>query len=425
MTWILFVSFALLLVIGVPITFVLILSTVAYAFTTGDVSWMIIPQRITRGVSSFTMICLPFFILAGNIMNRGGITKRLVDCAQVMVGHIRGGLAMVNVMVSMLFGGITGSGVAGTSAVGSLMIPAMKEQGYEPEFAAGLTAVASTCAPIIPPSLTLVIYGAAVKTSIGDLFLAGYLPGILMGLCMMVVVYIYALKRNYPKMPRPSLKEAAVTIWRSLPSLGLPVVIIVGIVGGFFTPTEASAIACLYALILAVIYKSINLKELWKALVDASIDSGAVMLIVGACYLFGWVIASEQITQSLTAGLVALAMPVWAKLIVINLALLVVGMFMDCAPAVMLIAPVLSPAMIAMGIHPIQVGLIICLNLVIGLATPPVGVCLFTASNIGKVSFEKTIKASLPFTAAVLFVLMLVTYVPAVSLTLPRLFGLA
>ncbi|MEL7566275.1 MAG: TRAP transporter large permease [Dehalobacterium sp.] len=416
MSIVLFASFFLILALGVPIAFVLILSTVCYAFSIGQVSWALIPQRIIFGVNIFTMLCLPFFILAGNIMNQGGITQRLVNFAQAFVGHIRGGLAMVDVLVCMMFGTVSGSAVAGTAAVGSLMIPSMKKEGYDAPFTAGLTAAASTCCPVIPPSLAFVIYGAAAKVSVGDMFIAGVVPGIIMGSLMLMVVYFFAVKRNYKKMEKLSMKARLQATISALPCLGLPAVVIGGITCGWFTPTEAAAAAVVYALILSgLVYRTINLKQLWKALVDSAIDSGTVMLIVGGCYLFGWVISNERLTVHLTEALVAMPAPLVVKLILINLSLLVVGMFMDSAPAIMLVAPILAPAMVGLGMDPIQVGLIVCINLVIGLATPPVGVCLYSATNIAKCSFGETVKSSLPFTFACLLALTLITYVPFIT----------
>lgn len=414
---ILFGSFFLFLASGVPIAFVLIIATVSYAlFSTGDANLALVPQRIIYGVNSFTMLCLPFFVLAGNIMNHGGITMRLVRMAQSFIGHIRGGLGMVDVLVCMMFGTISGSAVAGTAAVGSLMIPAMKEEGYEPAFAAGLTSVASTCAPIIPPSLAFVIYGAAAKVSVGDMFIAGIVPGILMGLIMIVLVYVFALKKDFKKLPKSTWKERGQATMNALPCLGLPIIVVGGIMLGLFTPTEAAAAAVLYSLFLScVIYKSVTPKILWKALIDSAVDSGTVMLIVGGCYLFGWVISNERWAVQLTEALVAMNAPLSVKLILINLALLIVGMFMDSSPAIMLVAPILAPAMQGLGIAPIQTGMIVCMNLVIGLSTPPVGVCLYSATNIAKCQFGDTIKAAIPFTIASLVALGFVTFIPAIS----------
>ncbi|MDD2351606.1 MAG: TRAP transporter large permease [Synergistaceae bacterium] len=423
MSWILFATFFPLLFLSVPISFVLILSTIAYILAMGgDVSWLLVPSRVVRGMDSFLLMCLPFFVLAGNLMNNGGITERLIKLAQAFVGHIRGGLAMVDVMVCAFFGAVSGSAVAATSAVGSVMIPSLKKEGYPADFSAGLTAVASTMAPVIPPSLAFVLYGAVSRVPIGDLFVAGILPGILMAIALMSVVYVYAKRDNYPRLPRTSWKGRLKAIKESILCLILPVFILGGITSGIFTPTEAAAMAALYAFVLSMfIYKTIAWRQLPKILLESAIDSGSVMLLVGTCYAFGWVLTNERVALRLTEALLAMNVSLWLKLLMINLALLVVGMFMDSAPAIMLVGPILAPALAKMGVDPIVAGMIVCINLTIGLATPPVGVCLFSATNISKVPFEKVSKAALPFLGTMILVLMLVTYVPWVSLVLVNL----
>ncbi|MDY9920975.1 MAG: TRAP transporter large permease [Synergistota bacterium] len=423
MSWILFATFFPLLFLSVPISFVLILSTIAYILVMGgDVSWLLVPSRIVRGMDSFLLMCLPFFVLAGNLMNNGGITERLIKLAQAFVGHIRGGLAMVDVMVCAFFGAVSGSAVAATSAVGSVMIPSLKKEGYPADFSAGLTAVASTMAPVIPPSLAFVLYGAVSRVPIGDLFVAGILPGILMALALMSVVYVYAKRDNYPRLPRTSWKGRLKAIKDSILCLILPVFILGGITSGIFTPTEAAAMAALYAFVLSMfIYKTIAWRQLPKILLESAIDSGSVMLLVGTCYAFGWVLTNERVALRLTEALLAMNVSLWLKLLMINFALLIVGMFMDSAPAIMLVGPILAPALAKMGVDPIVAGMIVCINLTIGLATPPVGVCLFSATNISRVPFEKVSRAALPFLGTMMFVLMLVTYVPWVSLVLVNL----
>ncbi len=423
MSWILFATFFPLLFLGVPISFVLILATIAYILAMGgDVSWLLVPSRIVRGMDSFIMMCLPFFVLAGNLMNNGGITERLIKLAQAFVGHIRGGLAMVDVMVCAFFGAVSGSAVAATSAVGSVMIPSLKKEGYPADFSAGLTAVASTMAPVIPPSLAFVLYGAVSRVPIGDLFIAGIFPGILMAFALMSVVYFFAKRDNYPRLPRASWRERLKAIKESILCLVLPVFILGGITSGVFTPTEAAAMAALYAFILSMfIYRTISWRQLPKILLESAIDSGSVMLLVGTCYAFGWVLTNERVALRLTEALLAMDLSLWVKLLLINLSLLVVGMFMDSAPAIMLVGPILAPALAKMGVDPIVAGMIVCINLTIGLATPPVGVCLFSATNISKVPFEKVSKAAMPFLGAVIVVLIIVTYVPWVSLFLVNL----
>ena len=420
MSWILFATFFPLLFLSVPISFVLILSTISYILAMGgDVSWLLVPSRIVRGMDSFLLMCLPFFVLAGNLMNNGGITERLIKLAQAFVGHIRGGLAMVDVMVCAFFGAVSGSAVAATSAVGSVMIPSLQKEGYPADFSAGLTAVASTMAPVIPPSLAFVLYGAVSRVPIGDLFVAGIFPGILMAFALMSVVYVYAKRDKYPRLPRTSWKDRLKAVKESILCLILPIFILGGITTGIFTPTEAAAMAALYAFVLSMfIYKTIAWRQLPKILLESAIDSGSVMLLVGTCYAFGWVLTNERVALRLTEALLAMDVSLWLKLLMINLALLVVGMFMDSAPAIMLVGPILAPALAKMGVDPIVAGMIVCINLTIGLATPPVGVCLFSATNISRVPFERVSKSALPFLGAVIAVLMIVTYVPWVSLFL-------
>lgn len=425
MSWVMFVAFFVLLSLGIPISFVLILSTVAYIIAMqGDISWLLVPQRVIRGMDSFLLMCLPFFVLAGNIMNNGGITTRLIRLAQTMVGHIKGGLAMVDVLVCAFFGAVSGSAVAATSAIGSIMIPSLKKEGYPADFSAGLTAVASTMAPVIPPSLAFVIYGAVSRVSIGDLFVAGILPGIIMALFLMLLVYVYAKRDHYPQLPKATWREKLEAVKHAGLCLVLPVFVLGGIVSGYFTPTEASAMAVLYAFILTVfVYKTIKLSQFPKILLDSAIDSGSVMLLVGTCYAFGWVLSNERVALNVTEFLLGMNVAVWVKLLLINAGLLIVGMFMDSAPAILLVGPILAPALLKMGIDPVHAGVIVCLNLTIGLATPPVGVCLFSAVSIGKVSFEKVSKSAIPFLAVMVFVLMLITYVPPISLFLLRFLG--
>ena len=423
---ILFGSFFLFLALGVPIAFVLIVATVSYALlSTGDANLALVPQRIIYGINSFTMLCLPFFALAGNIMNHGGITMRLVRFAQAFVGHIKGGLAMVDILVCMMFGTVSGSAVAGTAAVGCLMIPAMKDEKYDPAFTAGLTACASCCCPIIPPSLAFVIYGAAAKVSVGDMFIAGVVPGILMGLIMMLVVYVFAVKRDFSAGPKTSWKEKWEATRQALPCIGLPIIVVGGIMGGFFTPTEAAAAAVLYSLILsAFVYRTVGWKELWKSIIDSAIDSGTVMLIVGGCYLFGWVISNERWAVSVTNMLVGLHTSLAVKLLLVNLVLLVVGMFMDITPAILIFTPIFLPIAQSFGMTDIQFGVMLIFNMCLGNITPPVGSVLFVGCGIENVSIEKVTPKLIPYFIGLIILLMLITFIPELSLGVPKLMGL-
>ena len=423
---ILFGSFFLFLALGVPIAFVLIVATVSYALlSTGDANLALVPQRIIYGINSFTMLCLPFFALAGNIMNHGGITMRLVRFAQAFVGHIKGGLAMVDILVCMMFGTVSGSAVAGTAAVGCLMIPAMKDEKYDPAFTAGLTACASCCCPIIPPSLAFVIYGAAAKVSVGDMFIAGVVPGILMGLIMMLVVYVFAVKRDFSAGPKTSWKEKWEATRQALPCIGLPIIVVGGIMGGFFTPTEAAAAAVLYSLILsAFVYRTVGWKELWKSIIDSAIDSGTVMLIVGGCYLFGWVISNERWAVSVKNMLVGIHTSLAVKLLLVNLVLLVVGMFMDITPAILIFTPIFLPIAQSFGMTDIQFGVMLIFNMCLGNITPPVGSVLFVGCGIENVSIEKVTPKLIPYFIGLIILLMLITFVPELSLGVPKLMGL-
>ncbi len=416
-----FLSFFIFMFIGVPLSFVLGLSGIIYLLMNlGKIPWGIIPIRLFAGSNNFILLAVPFFILAGNIINKAGVTSKLIRFAQALVGYIKGGLAMVNVVVSMFFAGTTGAAIADTSAVGTILIPAMKDEGYDADFSCGITAVSSTIGPIIPPSIAFVLYGGIAGVSIGKLFMGGLIPGLLLGIFQMIVAYYYSIKRDYPKKEVNSLKDVFKELLNSffdaIPGLMIPVIIIGGIIGGIFTPTEAAAIAVFYSLLLGMVfYRTIKIIDLKDILIESAVSSAVMMILVSTAYLFGYALSRERIAVKLASLLVNSDLPIWLILLLVDIFLLIVGMFLDSSPAIIITAPILAPALIAMGLHPIQVGVIIVLGLVIGLSTPPIGVCLFMASSIGEIPLEDVYKGSIPFTLASILVLLLVTYLPFIS----------
>ncbi|HEY3368178.1 MAG TPA: TRAP transporter large permease [Symbiobacteriaceae bacterium] len=423
MTLILAVAFIILLLLGEPIAFVMGGSTLIYLLVKARLSYTLLPQTMFSGMDSFPLMAVPFFMLAGALMNEGGITQRLIHFARLLVGHIKGGLGFVNVLASMLFAGISGSAVAEASAIGSIMIPAMKERGYDEEFSAALTASASTLGPIIPPSIPMVLYGVAANVSIGALFVAGALPGLLLGLAMMVLVAIYARKRNYPRDERASGKELLVGLRDAVLALLMPGIILGGILGGIFTATESAAVAVIYAIVVGgFIYRELKWKRIPGILLEAGISTAAVMLIIGMASSFGWVVAAEQIPQKVATAIFTFTQTPWVVLLLINMFLLFVGTWLETAAALTILVPVLAPIGARIGLDPVHFGTIVVLNLVIGLMTPPVGSSLFVVCSVAKMSLERLSKAIWPFIIVAVVVLALVTYVPAITLWLPRMF---
>ncbi|WP_308787933.1 TRAP transporter large permease [Planomicrobium stackebrandtii] len=422
MATLLFVSFIALIFLGVPVAFSLGLASFIYLMLAG-IPLNIIPQRMFGGLNSFVLLCIPGFILAGNLMNAGGITGRIIQFANDLFGHIRGGLGLANVGASMGFAGISGTALADTASIGSILIPAMKKEGYGAGFSAAVTASSSTVGPIIPPSLPMIIVGTLASLSIGDLFLAGALPGILLGLGLMIPTYIISVKRNYPKGDRQPLKA----IWKSFTgafwALLMTFIILYGILGGFFTPTEASIIAVLYAFVIGIfVYKELPVKKIPEIMLSSMTATASIMLLVGFANLFGWIMVREQIPQLVAESILGISTNTIIVILLINLLLLFVGTFMETIAALVILFPVLLPVALTVGMDPIQFGVMMVLNLVIGLVTPPVGVCLFVASQIGKVSIGKTARELVPFIGVSLVVLMLVAFVPQVTLFLPSLF---
>jgi tripartite ATP-independent transporter DctM subunit len=423
---VLVVSFAGLLALGVPVSYCIGISTVL----TMLLSIQTIPaltteaQRIATGLDSFALLAIPFFILAGHIMNRGGIARRLISFARALLGMLPGGLAHVNIMASMLFGAISGSAVAAASAVGSVMGPQMEQEGYDREFGAAVNITAATTGMLIPPSNILIVYSlASGGVSIAALFLAGYLPGILVGLSLMTVAAVLSVKAGYARAGATPLMETARRFVDAVPSLFLLVVIMGGIVAGFFTATEAAAVAVLYALILAFIYKEIRVRDLKGILLDASATTAVVMLLIGTSVGMSWIMAYVNLPQNVTEALIALSDNKVVILLIINLILLSVGTFMDMTPAVLIFTPIFLPIATSLGIDPTHFGIIMVLNLCIGLCTPPVGSVLFVGVGVANTSIAKVVRPLLPLFLAMVISLFVVTYIPELSLWLPRVFG--
>ncbi len=417
----LFAVFFILLFIGVPVAFCLGLSSFVYLLLSG-IPLVVIPQKMYAGMDAFTLLCIPGFVLAGNLMNSGGITERIIKFCNAFVGHIRGGLGLANIGSSMVFAGISGTALADTASIGGIMIPAMKEEGYEGEYAAAVTAASSTIGPIIPPSLPMIIVGTLTGISVSRMFLAGAIPGLLLGLGMMIVSYFISKRNGHPQGRRFTVREKFLAFKNAFWALMLTTLILYGILGGVFTPTEASIAAVIYAIIVGkFVYKELKFKDLPKILLDSIVATSAIMMLVGFANVFAWILTSQQVPQMVAQGVLSISQNKVVVLLLINLLLLLVGTFMETIAALVILFPVLLEIVIPLGIDPIQFGVIMVLNLIIGLTTPPVGVCLFVASSIGKVSMGQAVKAIMPFLIVSLIVLMMVTYIPAVSLMLPKL----
>ncbi len=417
------VVFATLLLLGLPVAFVIALTAVV-AMLAGGSRLVLLPSRMFAGTDSFPLLAVPLFVLAGSLMSLGGITRRLVRFAQALVGWLRGGLALVNIQASMFFAGISGSAVADTSAVGGVLIPAMEEDGYDKDFAAAVTAASSTVGPIIPPSIPLILYGILAQVSIGALFLAGAIPGILLGLGMMVLTYFIARRRGYAAHAWRGLREVGRSFLQAFWALLTPLIILGGILGGIFTATEASAIAVAYALVAgAVIYRELLWRKLPQILVESTVITALIMFVIAASQPLAFVFARQRVPELLGNALMSVSESPLVLLLLINALLLVVGTFLETTAALIIFIPILVPLVSSVGIDPVWFGVIMVLNLVIGLVTPPVGVVLFVTSGIAKLRLERLIAAIWPFVLVMIAVLLLVILFPGLTLWLPRLFG--
>jgi len=418
--------FLFFLVIGLPVFFGLLAAPGLLLYLNGqerDIT--LLYRNVYNGIDSFPLMAIPFFMLAGELMNRGGITMRLVEFSQAFMGHLRGGLAHVNVLSSMLFAGLSGSAVADTSALGSMLIPAMEKQGYTRKFAAAITAASSVIGPIIPPSGIMIIYAYVMGESVAALFLAGVIPGAMVGIGLMLMVKIMANKYDFPvatnKYSWPERGQASIKAFFPLLT---PVIILGGILGGIFTPTEAAAVAVAYALFIGLfVLRTLKISDLSGVITRAGITSSVVLLLVGAAMAFKTVVSLSHAPEQLAAFILTLTSNPLLLLFLLNILLFIVGMFLDAGPAIIILGPILGPIFVGLGIDPIHFAIIMSVNLTVGLATPPMGLVLFVASAVSGERVEAIAKAILPFLAVEIVVIFLITYIPALSMTIPRLTG--
>jgi len=424
---VLVVSFVILLVLNVPVAFCMGISTVLAFLAMGDLPvFVAVAHKIATGIDSFSLLAIPFFILSGLLMGHGGIARRLIDFANVLVGRFRGGLAFVNVLTCMLFGAISGSATAAVSAVGGFMIPLMNKMGYDRDFNASVTITAATTGLLIPPSNVMIVYSLATGgfVSIAAIFMAGFLPGLLVGLGLLFVSAFISVMYNYGKGETFALKEGIVRFFRAVPPLMLVIIVIGGILMGWFTPTEASAVAVLYSLILAVVvYREVKVTDLPKILLQCGVTTAVVFLLIGTSMAMSWVLASENVPQDISAALLSTTSNKVVLLLMINALLLVVGTFMDMTPAVLIFTPIFLPVAEKLGLHPLHFGIILIMNLCIGLCTPPVGTCLFVGCGIAETSVTKVMRHILPFFAAMVIALLICTFIPEISMWVPEKLG--
>jgi len=419
----LFGVFFVLMLIGVPIAVSLGLSSLIMMVFATDSSPNVIVQKAFTSLDSFPLMAIPFFILAGVLMSTGGISERLLNLANVLIGFITGGLAMVTVLASMFFAAISGSGPATVAGIGSFMIPSMRQKNYGGGFAAAITASAGSVGVLIPPSIPFVMYGVVGTVSIGSMFLAGIIPGIILGLSLMLVSFFVAKKEGYAGSGKiPTFMDVLKALNEAKLALLIPVIILGGIYAGLFSPTESAAVASVYALIVGVfVYKEINFKELYKAFSSAALTSATTVIIIGFSISFAYLMTRERIPVIIADFIVSISENPIVILLIINLFLLIVGMFIDTISAIVILTPILLPVVTDLGMDPIQFGVILVMNLAIGFVTPPLGVNLFVASTVGKVPFEKIVKAMVPILIVMIAALLLVTYVPELSTWLPEL----
>jgi tripartite ATP-independent transporter DctM subunit len=417
----------LLLALGAPVVFALLASPGLSLLLDGETQYFpALLARLYNGIDSFPLLAVPFFILAGELMNSGGITSAIVRFAQSLVGHVRGGLAQVNILSSMLFAGISGSAVADASAIGKMLVPAMERAGYTRAFAAAVTAAAAVIGPVIPPSGIMVLYGFVMNVSIGALFAAGVVPGLMIGIGLMLVTRLLATRYELPAAAtKATWRERGTAFRGAYLALLMPVILLGGMLSGIFTATEGAAVACTYALIVSIfVLRTVDAAELRRIFRETALQSSVILLLVGAAVTLGWLVTVSGLATGIAQSMLALTGDVRLLLLLVNLLLFFVGMFLDAGPAILILGPVLAPVFTGLGVDPVHFALVMCVNLTVGLATPPMGLVLFVASSVSGERLENIVKAILPFLALEVVVIFLITYFPGLVLTLPRWLGL-
>lgn len=416
------ITFVVLLAIGAPIFVAMLLSSVAYVLQAGNLDLFVMAaQRMFASVNSFTLLAIPFFVFAGLVMNMSGVSKRLFDFANALVGHFTGGLGHVNILASMLFAGMSGSAVADAAGLGAIEMKAMHDQGFDDDFSGAVTAASSTIGPVIPPSIPMVLFSGLTSVSAGRLFLGGFLPGVLMGVAMMVVVYFVAKKRGYPVSPKCTGKQILKAFVEAIPSLIMPIIILGGILGGFFTPTEAAAVACLYAVAIGIfLYHELTPKAIWTLLKEAMRNTGQVMAIIAAAGFFGWLVTFQGVPAKIIDLMLRITDNPTVVLLLINVVMLILGCFLEGNAILILVVPIVKPIAEQFGIDLVHLGVIMCLSDMMGTITPPVGMCLYPVCTLGNIKMQNLIKELLPFFLILVVVLLIVTFVPALSTFLPN-----
>lgn len=420
------IAFLVLMLLGVPLAFVLGMTTLAFVFAEGNTSvLMSMPSRMFNGLQNFGLVAIPMFVLLGEIMNYGGITKRLIEFSKTIVGHVRGGLAYVNVVSNMFLASVVGSANAQTAIMGRVMVPAMEKEGYRKDFSSALTAASSIMGPLIPPSMPFIIYGVTAGVSIGNLFIAGIVPGILFAIAFSITIFIFAKKHDYPKSDRASWKHVMKSTFFVLPALAIPVLILVGITTGIFTATESAAVAVFFAIIIGFfIYKELKIKDLSTIFLRTVITASTVTFLVATSNIFGWVLNFQQIPQLIANTFLAISENVLVFLLLVNLLFLIVGMFIEGVAVIILLTPIIFPVAMEFGVDPVHFGVIMVLNVTLGLMTPPVGTVLFIASATTGVKLEALIRSLIPFLIISLVILLLITYIPSLSLGILEILSL-